>query len=101
MFELGCGNGSVVSLLAQKCWSLTGVDPSSDGIAQANARYPEQKFENGSAYDNLAGCFGYCPVVTSLEVVEHVYAQRQCAASLFSLLEPGRTAIVSTPFNGY
>lgn len=37
----------------------------------------------------------------SLEVVEHVYAPRDYARSLFNLVEPGGTAIVSTPYHGY
>ena len=44
---------------------------------------------------------GRFPVVTSLEVAEHVYAPRHYAATLFDLLEPGGTAIVSTPYHGY
>lgn len=40
-------------------------------------------------------------MVVSLEVVEHVYAPRNYARTLFDLLEPGGTAIVSTPYHGY
>jgi 2-polyprenyl-3-methyl-5-hydroxy-6-metoxy-1,4-benzoquinol methylase len=101
VFELGCGNGSVASVLAQQGWDVTGVDPSTEGIAQANAQWPQLKVFEGSAYDDLAARFGRFPVVTSLEVVEHVYAPRHYAATLFSLLEPGGTAIVSTPYHGY
>ena len=101
VFELGCGNGSVASVLAQQGWEVTGVDPSSEGIAQANAQWPQLKLFEGSAYDDLAARFGRFPVVTSLEVVEHVYVPRHYAATLFSLLEPGGTAIVSTPYHGY
>ncbi|MBF7730497.1 class I SAM-dependent methyltransferase [Pseudomonas sp. N040] len=101
VFELGCGNGSVANVLTQQGWDVSGVDPSSEGIAQANARYPELKLEMGSAYDDLVSRYGQFPVVTSLEVVEHVYAPRHYAATLFSLLEARGTAIVSTPFHGY
>ena len=101
VFELGCGNGSVANVLAQHGWDVTGVDPSTEGIAQANAKYPALKLHEGSAYDDLAARFGRFPVVTSLEVVEHVYFPRQYAATLFSLLESGGTAIVSTPYHGY
>lgn len=101
VFELGCGNGSVAKVLAGLGWDVTGVDPSSEGIAQANAQYPELKLFQGSAYDDLRARFGQFPVVTSLEVVEHVYFPRLYAATLFSLLEPGGTAIVSTPYHGY
>jgi SAM-dependent methyltransferase len=101
-----CLNSAAATAVWQACWrsrvgSVTGVDPSTEGIAQANAQYPQLKLEEGSAYDDLAARFGRFPVVTSLEVVEHVYAPRHYAATLFSLLEPGGTAIVSTPYHGY
>jgi 2-polyprenyl-3-methyl-5-hydroxy-6-metoxy-1,4-benzoquinol methylase len=101
VFELGCGNGSVANLFAQEGWDVTGVDPSAGGIAQGNARYPGLRLEQGSAYDDLVARFGHFPLVTSLEVVEHVYSPRRYAATLFALLEPGGTAIVSTPYHGY
>jgi 2-polyprenyl-3-methyl-5-hydroxy-6-metoxy-1,4-benzoquinol methylase len=101
VFELGCGNGSVAQALAQRGWDVSGVDPSSEGIARANAQWPALKLSEGSAYDDLAVRFGRFPVVTSLEVVEHVYAPRRYAAILFDLLEPGGTALVSTPYHGY
>jgi 2-polyprenyl-6-hydroxyphenyl methylase/3-demethylubiquinone-9 3-methyltransferase len=39
--------------------------------------------------------------VISLEVVEHVYAPRSFAATIFDLLEPGGIAVLSTPYHGY
>jgi 2-polyprenyl-3-methyl-5-hydroxy-6-metoxy-1,4-benzoquinol methylase len=101
LFDLGCGNGSVGAFLSRQGWSITGVDPSSQGIAQATKAYPHLRFEEGSAYDDLAAKYGRFPVVISLEVVEHVYAPREYARTLFDLVEPGGTAIVSTPYHGY
>lgn len=101
VFELGCGNGSVANVFTQAGWEVIGVDPSSEGISQANATFPELKLVLGSAYDDLAAKYGRFPVVTSLEVVEHVYSPRRWATTLFSLVEPGGTAIVSTPYHGY
>ena len=101
VFELGCGNGSIANAFALNGWDVTGVDPSIEGITQANTRFPKLKLEQGSAYDDLVARYGCFPIVTSLEVVEHVYFPRRYAASLFSLLEPGGTAIVSTPYHGY
>jgi SAM-dependent methyltransferase len=101
LFELGCGNGSVANALHQRGWEVTGVDPSVEGIAQARAAYPELKLYEDSAYDDLADQYGQFPVVLlSLEVVEHVYAPRHYARTLFDLLEPGGTAILSTPYHG-
>lgn len=102
LFDLGCGNGSVGTVLhGQDGWAITGVDPSAEGIAQAKARHPELRLETGSAYDDLAATYGRFPVVISLEVVEHVYAPRDYARTLADLLEPGGTAILSTPYHGY
>lgn len=82
-------------------WDVTGVDPSEEGIAQARGVDPALKLATGSAYDDLAGQYGRFPVVLSLEVVEHVYAPRHYARTLFDLLEPGGRAILSTPYHGY
>lgn len=101
VFELGCGNGSIGAAMAAEGWDVTGVDVSEDGIKQAQERHPELKLHYGSAYDNLAEAYGTFPVVTSLEVVEHVFHPRIYAKTLFSLLEPGGTAIISTPYHGY
>lgn len=101
VFELGCGNGSVANALEAKGYNVTGVDPSVEGIAQANRRYPALKLAQGSAYDDLAGRFGRFPAVLSLEVVEHLYFPKKFAATLFDLVEPGGTAIISTPYHGY
>ena len=40
-------------------------------------------------------------MVYSLRVVEHVYAPRVFAKTLYSLMEPDGVAIVSTPYHGY
>jgi len=80
---------------------VTGVDPSVEGVAQARAAYPELKIKEGSAYEDLAACYGQFNAVVSLEVVEHLYAPRHFARALFDLVEPGGMALVSTPYHGY
>jgi len=101
LFELGCGNGSVAHELTRRGWDVTGVDPSAEGIAQAQHQHSELKLYPGSAYDDLATQYGSFPVVLSLEVVEHVYFPRQYPATVSSLLYGGGTAILSTPYHGY
>jgi SAM-dependent methyltransferase len=100
-FDLGCGNGAVANWLSNRGWLIVGVDPSVEGIAQANSNYPSLRLEQGSAYDDLAMRYGRFPLVLSLEVVEHVYAPRDYAKTLYSLVEPGGQAILSTPYHGY
>ena len=101
VFDLGCGNGVVASILASRGYAVTGVDPSSSGIRLCRSRFPGLDLHRGSAYDDLRSKYGQFPIVTSLEVVEHVFAPRKYAATLYELLEPEGTAIVSTPFHGY
>jgi len=100
VFDLGCGNGSIPALLSAKGFEVTGVDPSQEGIARARQNHPELKLEVGSAYDDLVTRFGRFPAVISLEVVEHVYAPRTYARTIYDLLEPGGIAILSTPYHG-
>jgi 2-polyprenyl-3-methyl-5-hydroxy-6-metoxy-1,4-benzoquinol methylase len=101
VFDLGCGNGSVAARLAARGYAVSGVDPSREGIEQAQSAHPNVALFTGSAYDDLRSLYGEFPLVYSLEVVEHVYAPRDYAATLFSLVEPGGAAIVSTPYHGY
>lgn len=101
IFDLGCGNGSVAAALAAEGYDVCGVDPSVEGIAQAEAAYPRLRLRIGSAYDNLAAQYGRFPAVISLEVIEHVYAPRDFARTLYDLVEPGGMVLVSTPYHGY
>ena len=101
LFEIGCGNGATAHAMTEAGWDVTGVDVSHTGIATANEKFPNLKLHQGSAYDDLVETYGRFPVVVSLEVVEHLYFPRAFASKVFSLLEPGGTAIISTPFHGY
>ena len=101
VFDLGCGNGSMSARMHAFGLNVTGVDPSTSGIAYAKANHPQLCVESGNAYDDLASRFGRFPLVVSLEVVEHVFDPRRYARTLFDLVEPGGTAIVSTPYHGY
>ena len=101
VFDLGCGNGSVMKVLARAGYETVGVDPAVEGITAANRDHPELRCEIGSAYDDLAGKYGRFPIVISFEVVEHVYNPRLYAATLSSLVEDGGIAIISTPYHAY
>lgn len=101
VFDLGCGNGAFAAELARLGYRVSGVDTSRSGIAVARSAHPDLDLHLGSAYDDLAARFGTFPVVVSLEVIEHLYDPRSFAISLYDLLQPGGTAIVSTPYHGY
>lgn len=100
IFDLGCGNGSVARHLSNKC-VVTGIDPSKSAVAMANKAYPDIRIESGSAYDDLRARYGTFDMVLSLEVVEHLYDPRAFAKNVYELLNPGGTAVISTPYHGY
>ena len=100
-FDLGCGNGSITSRLAALGFEATGIDASESGVAVAKNAFPHCRFELASAYDDLASRFGIFPLVVSLEVVEHVFDPRAYARTVRALLQPGGTAVISTPYHGY
>ena len=101
VFDLGCGNGAFAAMLRTNGYNVTGVDPSRDGIREALTAHPDLNLHHGSSEDDLASAYGRFPIVTSLEVVEHVYAPREFVARIHDLLLPGGTAIISTPYHGY
>jgi 2-polyprenyl-6-hydroxyphenyl methylase/3-demethylubiquinone-9 3-methyltransferase len=90
-----------MALLQQNGYQVVGVDPSVEGVSQAHAAYPELSVHAGSAYDDLAARYGSFPVVVSLDVVEHCFLPRNYARTLFSLVQEGGIAVLSTPYHGY
>ena len=100
VFDLGCGNGSVLNFFSEK-YEVAGIDASSSGIRNAKEKFPNLNIEQGSAYDDLVEKYGEQDAVISLEVVEHLYDPRLYAKRLFDLLRPGGHAVLSTPYHGY
>ena len=102
LFELGCGNGAMARYLARHGYKVTGVDPSTSGIAIAQSFSSGQlQFEVGSTADDLASRFGTFPVVISLEVIEHCGSAREFMHAFTALLDAKGVGIISTPYHGY
>jgi 2-polyprenyl-3-methyl-5-hydroxy-6-metoxy-1,4-benzoquinol methylase len=101
LFDIGCGNGSIADRIAQLGFRVAGIDPSTEGIAQAKIHYPHLNIHTGSAYDDLRKQFGSFSYVLSLEVVEHLYSPKAFASTAYNLLHAGGYAIISTPYHGY
>jgi 2-polyprenyl-3-methyl-5-hydroxy-6-metoxy-1,4-benzoquinol methylase len=100
-FDLGCGNGATCGLLSALGFSVTGIDSSQSGIAQARAAFPNVRTEVASVYDNLAAAYGTFPLVVSLEVIEHCFEPRVFATTFLELIAPGGIGFLSTPYHGY
>ena len=103
LLDVGCGNGYLAGYMMRRGWQVVGIDLSEQGIAVARQQYPKARFELMAADENLLTNLGEAPfdVVTSTEVVEHLYAPRKFVAGCHSALREGGRFICSTPYHGY
>ncbi len=102
--DIGCGNGSFLSLFQNRGWQLYGSDYSSTGIEIARANYPDIKFSLANAEsmpEELASRAGQFDLVLNTEVIEHVYNPRGLLKTCHSLLKPNGTLVLTTPYHGY
>lgn len=98
VLDLGCGNGSFISLFRERGWKLYGTDSSTTGIEIAQRNYPGIEFFCADAEREIAGQFD---AVISTEVIEHVYNPRAFVRTAYGLLKPGGILILTTPYHGY
>jgi len=101
ILDLGCGDGTLDQYLESRGYVMLGIDADKSRIREAKRRDPKGHYAVGSAYEDLHARYGAFPAVISVEVVEHLFDPRRFADTVFSLLEPGGVAIVTTPYHGY
>lgn len=101
VLDLGCGDGTLDQYLEAKGYTMIGIDADKSRIRAAKKRDPNGHYAVGSAYENLHVKYGTFPAVISIEVIEHVFDPHRFADTVFSLLEPGGVAIITTPYHGY
>ena len=102
VLDLGCGNGAISGLLAERSFSVRGCDASSSGLAIARSSFPGITFFQHDLAEPLPDehCGQYDAVV-SLEVIEHLLLPRTLMANASQALRQGGIMILSTPFHGY
>ena len=104
VLDMGCGNGSFLSLYRDRGWSLYGTDFSPTGIEIARSSYPEIEFILGDAQtsaDDLLDQIGPVDLVISTEVIEHLYDPKAFLLTAYNMLKPGGVLVVTTPYHGY
>jgi len=101
ILDAGCGNGFIAGHLMELGYDIIGIDVSQDGIDIARKAYPDCCFEVFSVYDDLTEITEKVDVVISSEVIEHLYYPKRFVNNIYTILLPGGSFILTTPYHGY
>ena len=97
LLDVGCGGGLAAEALSRHGFDVLGIDAAPDVIAAARAHGGESgpRYRVALAEDLLAEGARF-PLITALEVIEHVPDPAAFVRALTALLEPGGMLFLST-----
>lgn len=99
VLDVGCGAGLAAEALARRGFDVLGLDAAAETIAAAAAHAAGHglrlAYRVGAPEDLLTDGIRF-PVVTALEVIEHVPDSAAFARTLAALLQPGGLLFLST-----
>jgi 2-polyprenyl-3-methyl-5-hydroxy-6-metoxy-1,4-benzoquinol methylase len=102
ILDIGCGNGSLVKYLTEYGFNVVGIDPSENGIKNARAILPRNKFYCMGIYDDPKIIEeNDFEVVVSTEVIEHLFYPRELVRFAKKKLKKDGILLLSTPYHGY
>jgi len=99
VLDVGCGAGLAAEALARHGYDVLGVDAAAETIAAAEAHAAGEGLRlayRTGAPEDLAREGAQFPVVTALEVIEHVPDPAAFAHTLAALAQPGGLVFLST-----
>jgi 2-polyprenyl-3-methyl-5-hydroxy-6-metoxy-1,4-benzoquinol methylase len=102
VLDLGCGNGSLSNVIAEKGYEVLGVEESEQGFRIASKNFPNCHFIQASIYDlpynELQHSFD---IVLAVEVIEHLFYPKELVRAAKQCLKPNGRLILTTPYHGY
>jgi 2-polyprenyl-3-methyl-5-hydroxy-6-metoxy-1,4-benzoquinol methylase len=102
VLDLGCGNGSLSSIIAQHGYQVVGIESSESGIQFARQKFANCEFIHGSVYDSVPKHLEHSfDIVISAEVIEHLYYPKELIKYAKKCLKPNGCFILTTPYHGY
>lgn len=94
VLDYGCGSGYGSLLLAKKAQSVIAVDISLDAVEYAKENFASENLTFKEVKDLDSKKFD---MITSFQVIEHVFNDKEYMKKLKSLLNPGGILLLSTP----
>lgn len=96
--DIGMGPGRLCEQLAQRGWTVSGIDPSPEMVTRARARMPEAaaRMREGRA-EALDFADASFDAVVGTGVLEYAADLRSVLAELSRVLRPGGRAVLSIP----
>jgi ubiquinone/menaquinone biosynthesis C-methylase UbiE len=100
VLEVGCGDGSFTTDLAQKFSSVTAIDISAGQIAENAVRLPKITFRQHDVSEKFPFADATFEVVWCSEVLEHLFEPEFALREMHRILKPGGRLLVTVPYHG-
>ncbi|MGH8022053.1 MAG: class I SAM-dependent methyltransferase [Limisphaerales bacterium] len=96
LMDIGCGRGYFPAVLRELGWDARGIEFSPDAAQFARRKFGLDVFA-GTAEEYASVHGGQFPVVTAIDVIEHVPAPDEFIQAAAGLVKPGGQLVIDTP----